>query len=70
MSKRKAYPLRINEAVLEAMQKWADDDLRSVNAQIEFVLRSALWSSGRLKKPGQDQESEATAESDRDTEAN
>ena len=46
---KKAYPLRINEKILGAMQRWADDDLRSVNAQIEFVLRDALRKSGRLK---------------------
>jgi hypothetical protein len=48
---RKAYPLRISAAVLEAMQKWSEDELRSVNAQIEFVLRDALRRAGRLK-PG------------------
>ena len=42
MAEKKAYPLRISPAVLEAMQKWADDELRSVNAQIEFLLRRAL----------------------------
>jgi hypothetical protein len=46
---KKAYPLRINAAVLDAVQRWADDDLRSVNAQIEYVLREALRKSGRLK---------------------
>jgi len=46
---KKAYPLRINEDVLKAMQIWADDDLRSVNAQIEYLLRSALVKSGRVK---------------------
>ena len=49
MSKRKAYPLRINEDILAAMQRWADDDLRSLNAQIEFALRKALVDSGRVK---------------------
>ena len=48
-AEKKAYPLRISAAVLEAMQRWADDDLRSVNAQIEFVLREALRRNGRLK---------------------
>ncbi len=48
---KKAYPLRISAAVLAAMQRWADDDLRSVNAQIEYVLRDALRKAGRLK-PG------------------
>lgn len=46
---KKAYPLRINEQVLAAMQRWADDDLRSLNAQIEYVLRDALVKSGRVK---------------------
>lgn len=49
MSKRKAYPLRINEDILLAMQRWADDELRSANAQIEYVLRQALVKSGRVK---------------------
>ncbi len=46
---KKAYPLRINEEVLGAMQGWAEDELRSVNAQIEYVLREALYQSGRCK---------------------
>ncbi|MBN8741516.1 MAG: Arc family DNA binding domain-containing protein [Lysobacterales bacterium 69-70] len=49
MSEKKAYPLRINAAVLAAMQAWADDELRSLNAQIEYVLREALRRNGRLK---------------------
>jgi hypothetical protein len=51
MAEKKAYPLRISAAVLEAMQRWSDDELRSVNAQIEYVLREALRKSGRLN-PG------------------
>lgn len=47
--KKKAYPLRINEKVLAAMQRWADDELRSVNAQIEYVLRDALLKQKRIK---------------------
>jgi hypothetical protein len=50
-AEKKAYPLRISAVVLEAMQRWSDDDLRSVNAQIEYVLRDALRKAGRLK-PG------------------
>ena len=49
VSDKKAYPLRINAAVIEAMQKWSDDELRSLNAQIEYVLRDALRRTGRLK---------------------
>ena len=49
MAERKAYPLRINAEVLDAMQRWADDELRSLNAQIEYVLRNALRQVGRVK---------------------
>jgi hypothetical protein len=48
---KKAYPLRISVEVLDAVQRWADDELRSVNAQIEYVLRDALRKSGRMKAP-------------------
>jgi hypothetical protein len=48
---KKAYPLRISAIVLDAMQRWSDDELRSLNAQIEYVLRDALRKTGRLK-PG------------------
>jgi hypothetical protein len=50
MAAKKAYPLRLREDILEAVAKWADDDLRSVNGQIEFLLRDALWRAGRLKR--------------------
>ncbi len=50
MAEKKAFPLRINSHVLEAIQHWADDDLRSLNAQIEYVLREALRQSKRLPK--------------------
>ncbi len=48
MAERKAFPLRLDPAVHEALQRWADADLRSVNAQIEFLLRRALQQAGRL----------------------
>ena len=51
MAEKKAYPLRINADVLAAAQRWADDELRSLNAQIEYVLRDALRKSGRLNPP-------------------
>lgn len=50
MAEKKAYPLRISADVLNAAQRWADDDLRSLNAQIEYVLRDALRKAGRLPK--------------------
>ncbi len=48
MAERKPFLLRIDPAVLEAVQKWAADDLRSLNAQIEYVLRDALQRTGRI----------------------
>lgn len=53
MSKKKAFALRINPEILAQMQKWADDELRSVNAQIEYVLREALTRSARLPERNQ-----------------
>jgi len=53
MSEKKAYPLRINADVIAAAQRWADDELRSLNAQIEYLLRDALRKAGRLKVPGE-----------------
>jgi hypothetical protein len=50
MPKRKSFALRIDQKTLEAMQRWARDDLRSLNSQIEFVLRGALRQTGRLPK--------------------
>ncbi len=54
-AEKKAYPLRISADVLNATQRWADDELRSLNAQIEYVLRDALRKAGRLPKPGDDE---------------
>jgi hypothetical protein len=49
VAERKAFLLRIDPAVLEALQRWADDELRSLNGQIEFVLRRVLQEEGRIK---------------------
>jgi len=48
-AEKKAYPLRISADVLDAVQRWANHELRSANAQIEYVLRDALRKAGRLK---------------------
>jgi hypothetical protein len=48
---RKSFLLRIDRATLDAVQRWADDELRSLNGQIEFILRRALKESGREPKP-------------------
>lgn len=67
MAGRKAFLLRIDQGVLDAIQRWADDDLRSVNGHIEFLLRRALQDAKRPvasrredapghRRPGTDQE--------------
>jgi hypothetical protein len=52
MAERKPFLLRIDKDVLDAVQRWADDDLRSLNAQIEFLLRRVLQAERRLGRPG------------------
>lgn len=47
MGDRKSFLLRIDSSVLEGVQRWANDDLRSLNAQIEYLLRDALRKAGR-----------------------
>jgi hypothetical protein len=49
VAERKPFLLRIDRDVLDALQRWANDDLRSLNGQIEFLLRRALQDAGRLK---------------------
>jgi hypothetical protein len=50
MAEKKSFLLRIDQEVMEALQKWANDDLRSLNGQIEFLLRKALKDQGREPK--------------------
>ncbi len=52
MAERKPFLLRVDPLVLEALQRWAADELRSVNGQVEYLLREALRQAGREGKPG------------------
>jgi hypothetical protein len=52
LAPRKSYLLRINPELYDALQRWADDELRSVNSQIEFLLTDAVRKAGRLPSPG------------------
>ena len=47
MAEKKPFLLRVDRELLDAVQRWANDDLRSLNGQIEFVLRDALRRGGR-----------------------
>ncbi len=50
MAEKKKFLLRIDEGIYSALEKWAADELRSINAQIEFLLKEALKNAGRQKK--------------------
>ena len=50
MAGKKSFPLRINADIYQAIEMWANDELRSVNGHIEFLLREALKKVGRLPK--------------------
>ena len=56
MPQRKPFLLRLDPATHEALQRWADADMRSLNAQIEFLLRRALREAGRLQAPASEAE--------------
>ncbi len=58
---RKSFLLRIDPAVLEALQRWANDDLRSLNGQIEFLLRRALADADRARPQEGQSEGEGDA---------
>ena len=64
MPKRDSFLVRIDPDILEAIRKWADDDMRSVNAQIEFILRGQLKKSGRLPLKSQEGKTKPTKETD------
>ena len=52
MAERKPFLLRIGPDVYDALSRWAADELRSLNGQIEYILRQALVQSGRAKRTG------------------
>jgi hypothetical protein len=52
MSEKKRFLLRVDERLYAALEKWAADELRSVNSQIEYALQEALRRRGRLKSAG------------------
>jgi hypothetical protein len=50
MSKKKAFALRLDESMMKALEKWAADEFRSTNGQLEWIIRESLKKSGRLPK--------------------
>ena len=66
MSEKKKFLLRIDDKIHAALEKWAADDLRSINAQIEFLLKETLKKSGRLSLPLVDSNNDESEESKED----
>lgn len=58
MAKKKSFALRVDPELLAAVEKWAADEFRSSNGQIEWIIQKALRESGRLKLPKKDESSE------------
>lgn len=54
MAEKKSFPLRINPLIYDALERWANDEFRSVNGHIEFLLRESLRKAGRLPQPDKD----------------
>lgn len=64
LSKRESFLLRLDPKILAALRRWADDELRSLNGQLEYVLRNALRESGRLPRPASEPAEDTEKESD------
>jgi hypothetical protein len=58
MAEKKKFLLRIDDALYAALEKWAADDFRSINAQIEFLLKDALRKAGRINKSPHNQQNQ------------
>jgi hypothetical protein len=69
MAERKPFLLRIDSEILDAVQRWANDDLRSLNGQIEFLLRKVLKQEGRLGEDSPGQKTNAKKKAPREGDA-
>ncbi|OAB45481.1 hypothetical protein [Paenibacillus glacialis] len=58
MAPKKSFPLRLDPKLYAALERWAQDELRSVNGHIEFLLREVLKDAGRLNTPNQGKEND------------
>lgn len=62
----KSFVLRVDAATMEALEQWADDEFRSINGQLQWIIADALRRSGRLKRPAA-AAATAVADADKDT---
>ena len=61
---KKSFPLRLDEQIFDLLRQWADDEFRSVNGQVEYLLREALRNAGRMKKATPNAASEQSSRDD------
>ena len=54
MAKKKSFVLRVNPAMMEDVERWAADDFRSINGQLEWIIHNALKDAKRLKKKSEE----------------
>ena len=64
---RKSFLLRVDPKLHDALRRWADDDFRSLNAQVEMLLRQVVQKAGRLKEEGSHEESQSREEKVRES---
>lgn len=57
----KSFVLRVDAATMEALEQWADDEFRSINGQLQWIIADALRRSGRLKRPTKPADADAEA---------
>ena len=62
MNKKKSFVLRLNSEMYDALEKWAADEFRSTNGQLEFIISSALQKAGRKRKEPEEQEEQEERE--------
>jgi len=67
VGERKPFLLRVDREILDALQRWANDDLRSLNAQIEYLLRESLRRAGRASRVSPSNEASTEADPSTDT---
>jgi len=68
MSKKKSFVLRLNTEMYDALEKWAADEFRSTNGQLEYIISEALRKAGRTPKPKVTDEEVADGEKEKETE--
>lgn len=70
MAKREAFLLRIDPRILQGIREWSDDEMRSINGQIEYLLRQSLQKAGRLASKNASKEADSNSHGESNSEPN